>query len=132
VKCFLCYLLEEDDELADLPIPLTANLTVVTCRAGEGLIRELFEPLAYSVVAEQHPLDEKFPEWGEGPPQAAFSAATRSASAHFKPHWLRCRIDVRIVIFVYARCESLRVDRVFCPQSVAYLERIAWRDRVEI
>ena len=54
-------------ELADLPIPLTANLTVVACRAGEGLIRELFEPLGYSVVARQHPLDEKFPEWGEGP-----------------------------------------------------------------
>ena len=50
-------------ELADLPIPLTANLTVVACRAGEGLIRELFEPLGYSVVAQQHPLDEKFPEW---------------------------------------------------------------------
>jgi 3' terminal RNA ribose 2'-O-methyltransferase Hen1 len=53
--------------LADLPIPLTANLTVVACRAGEGLIRELFEPLGYSVVAQQHPLDAKFPEWGEGP-----------------------------------------------------------------
>ena len=54
-------------ELADLPIPLTANLTVVACRAGESLIRELFEPLGYSVTAQQHPLDEKFPEWGEGP-----------------------------------------------------------------
>jgi 3' terminal RNA ribose 2'-O-methyltransferase Hen1 len=50
-------------ELADLPIPLTANLTVVACRAGEVLIRELFEPLGYSVVAQQHPRDEKFPEW---------------------------------------------------------------------
>jgi RNA repair, ligase-Pnkp-associating, region of Hen1 len=39
----------------------------VACRAGEGLIRELFEPLGYSVVAQQHPLDEKLPEWGEGP-----------------------------------------------------------------
>ena len=76
MKCFLCYLLEEDDELADLPIPLTANLTVVTCRAGEGLIRELFEPLAYSVVAEQHPLDEKFPEWGEGPYYSVALAGT--------------------------------------------------------
>jgi 3' terminal RNA ribose 2'-O-methyltransferase Hen1 len=54
-------------ELADLPIPLSANLTVVACRAGEGLIRELFEPLGYSVVAQQHPLDERFPAWGGGP-----------------------------------------------------------------
>jgi 3' terminal RNA ribose 2'-O-methyltransferase Hen1 len=54
-------------ELADLPIPLVAKLAVVACRGGEGLIRELFEPLGYSVAAEHHPLDEKFPEWGEGP-----------------------------------------------------------------
>ena len=63
-------------ELADLPIPLTANLTVVACRAGEGLIRELFEPLGYSVVAQQHPLDEKFPEWGEGPYYSVTLAGT--------------------------------------------------------
>jgi len=63
-------------ELADLPIPLTANLTVVACRAGEGLIRELFEPLGYGVVAQQHPLDEKFPEWGDGPYYSAALAGT--------------------------------------------------------
>jgi 3' terminal RNA ribose 2'-O-methyltransferase Hen1 len=54
-------------ELADQPISLVANLAVVSCRAGEGLLRELFEPLGYEVTAERHPLDEKFPEWGEGP-----------------------------------------------------------------
>src|SRR5690242_8210352 len=54
-------------ELADAAIPLTAKLAVVACRAGEGLIRELFEPLGYSVICERHPLDLKFPEWGEGP-----------------------------------------------------------------
>jgi len=31
------------------------------------LIRELFEPLGYAVKATRHRLDEKFPEWGEGP-----------------------------------------------------------------
>ena len=56
----------------------------------------------------------------------------RSASAHFESHRLRCRTDVRIVVFVCARCESLRMDRVFCPQSVPHFERIARRDRVEI
>ncbi len=54
-------------ELADQAIPLSAKLAVVACRAGEGLIRELFEPLGYSVKCEHHPLDEKFPEWGPGP-----------------------------------------------------------------
>jgi 3' terminal RNA ribose 2'-O-methyltransferase Hen1 len=54
-------------KLVDEEIPLTAKLTIVPCRAGEGLIRELFEPLGYNVTVERHPLDEKFPEWGEGP-----------------------------------------------------------------
>jgi len=54
-------------ELAEQPIALTATLAVVSCRSGEALLRELFEPLSYKVTAERHPLDEKFPEWGEGP-----------------------------------------------------------------
>lgn len=53
--------------LADRAIPLSATLAVVSCRAGEKLLRELFEPLGYAVSAEHHPLDEKFPDWGEGP-----------------------------------------------------------------
>lgn len=54
-------------ELADQPISLVANLAVVSSRAGEALIRELFEPLGYTVTTKHYPLDEKFPEWGEGP-----------------------------------------------------------------
>jgi 3' terminal RNA ribose 2'-O-methyltransferase Hen1 len=53
-------------ELADRPIPLRATLAVVSCRGGEALLRELFEPLGYKVIAERLPLDTKFPEWGEG------------------------------------------------------------------
>ena len=52
-------------ELAATPIPLTARLSVVPCRGGEALLRRLFEPLGYLVDAVHHPLDEKFPEWGE-------------------------------------------------------------------
>jgi 3' terminal RNA ribose 2'-O-methyltransferase Hen1 len=54
-------------ELADQKIPLAATLAIVACRGGEQLLRELFEPLGYEVSAVHHPLDEKFPEWGEGP-----------------------------------------------------------------
>jgi 3' terminal RNA ribose 2'-O-methyltransferase Hen1 len=54
-------------ELADQKIPLTATLSVVACRGGDGLLRDLFEPLGYTVSAQRHPLDEKFPDWGEGP-----------------------------------------------------------------
>jgi RNA repair, ligase-Pnkp-associating, region of Hen1 len=42
-------------------------LAVVSSRGGEGLIKELFEPLGYTVTTQHHPLDEKFPEWGDGP-----------------------------------------------------------------
>ena len=54
-------------ELAGQAIPLIAKLAVVSCRPGERLIRELFEPLGYRVTCVRHPLDENFPEWGEGP-----------------------------------------------------------------
>jgi 3' terminal RNA ribose 2'-O-methyltransferase Hen1 len=52
-------------ELAATPIPLQARLAVLPCRGGEPLLRRLFEPLGYSVTAIGHPLDDKFPEWGE-------------------------------------------------------------------
>jgi 3' terminal RNA ribose 2'-O-methyltransferase Hen1 len=53
--------------LADAPLPLRAKLAVLPCRGGEGFLRRLFEPLGYAVAARRHPLDERFPEWGEGP-----------------------------------------------------------------
>jgi 3' terminal RNA ribose 2'-O-methyltransferase Hen1 len=54
-------------KLAEQKIPLSAALSVVACRGGDGLLHELFEPLGYRVAATRLPLDEKFPEWGEGP-----------------------------------------------------------------
>jgi 3' terminal RNA ribose 2'-O-methyltransferase Hen1 len=54
-------------ELADTPIPLRAELAVLPCRGGEPFLRKLFEPLGYAVTARRHPLDEQFPEWGDGP-----------------------------------------------------------------
>src|ERR1700730_16262084 len=54
-------------ELVTVPLPLAARIAVLPCRGGEEFVRRLFEPLGYRVSAEHHPLDEKFPEWGEGP-----------------------------------------------------------------
>jgi 3' terminal RNA ribose 2'-O-methyltransferase Hen1 len=55
-------------ELTEEPLPLTARLAAVPCRrGGETFLRKLFEPLGYTVTATRHPLDEQFPEWGEGP-----------------------------------------------------------------
>jgi 3' terminal RNA ribose 2'-O-methyltransferase Hen1 len=51
-------------ELPDQPLPLEARLTVLPVSGGEELLRRLFEPLGYELDAVQHPLDERFPEWG--------------------------------------------------------------------
>lgn len=58
---------KERPELAKTPIPLAARVSVMPCRGGEALLRGLFEPLGYAVGATRHPLDDQFPEWGEGP-----------------------------------------------------------------
>jgi 3' terminal RNA ribose 2'-O-methyltransferase Hen1 len=59
---------KEKPELAETPLPLTAHLTAVPCRrGGEAFLRKLFEPLGYTVGARRHPLDERFPEWGDSP-----------------------------------------------------------------
>jgi 3' terminal RNA ribose 2'-O-methyltransferase Hen1 len=57
----------ERPELAKTAIPLAARIDVLPCRGGEEFVRRLFEPLGYSVAATQHPLDEHFPGWGQGP-----------------------------------------------------------------
>src|SRR5712692_4925808 len=54
-------------ELAETPIPLSARIDVLPVRAGEGLLRNVFEPMGYTVEASRCPLDERFPEWGESP-----------------------------------------------------------------
>jgi 3' terminal RNA ribose 2'-O-methyltransferase Hen1 len=54
-------------ELAQLPISLSARIDVLPVRGDEGLVQRMFEPLGYTVEASRHPLDERFPEWGESP-----------------------------------------------------------------
>lgn len=56
---------KDKPELAETAIPLTAKLAVLPCRSGEEFLRHLFEPLGYTVTAQRHVLDEKFPDWGE-------------------------------------------------------------------
>src|SRR5688572_15951904 len=52
-------------ELADSPMPLTAKVSALPCRGGEGFLRSLFEPLGYTVMATRHTLDRQFPAWGD-------------------------------------------------------------------
>ena len=58
---------KDKPELVNVEIPLEAELSVVTAKAGESLIKKLFEPLGYEVIVQGRPFDEKFPVWGESP-----------------------------------------------------------------
>ena len=58
---------KDRSELVSVLLPLTARIAVLPCRGGEEFVRRLFEPLGYRVSAVHHALDERFPEWGEGP-----------------------------------------------------------------
>ncbi len=51
-------------ELAAQPLPFEVTLPVLPSRAGESLIRELFEPLGYTLTIDRLPLDPQFPDWG--------------------------------------------------------------------
>lgn len=58
---------KDKPELVEVPMPFEMTIAVVAAPGGgAGLIRKLFEPLGYLVDLIKHPLDEKFPEWGDG------------------------------------------------------------------
>lgn len=59
-------------ELVDAEIPLTARIDVLPVRGGPNtqaadMLERMFGPLGFAIEATRHPLDEEFPEWGEGP-----------------------------------------------------------------
>jgi hypothetical protein len=58
---------KERQNLAEEQLDIETIITAVHCEGGEPFLHRLFEPLGYAVDAEHHVLDEKFPEWGEGP-----------------------------------------------------------------
>jgi 3' terminal RNA ribose 2'-O-methyltransferase Hen1 len=58
---------EKRPDLVERSLPLEARLAVLPCRGGEAVLRRLFEPLGYEVAVVRHPLDSRFPAWGESP-----------------------------------------------------------------
>ncbi len=52
-------------ELVVAALPFEAKIAVLPCRGGEAFLRRLFEPLGYTITAQQHPLDRKFVDWGD-------------------------------------------------------------------
>lgn len=55
---------KERPELVDAPLPLTARVTPVNCRAGAEFVTRLFEPLGYEVALEDAAPDR--PDWEGG------------------------------------------------------------------
>ena len=56
---------KERPELAKTAIALEARVTVLPSRSGEVFLRQLFEPLGYTVTTTSHVLDSRFPQWGD-------------------------------------------------------------------
>ncbi|MCH6162559.1 3' terminal RNA ribose 2'-O-methyltransferase Hen1 [Streptomyces marispadix] len=51
--------------LAGRELPLRVDVPALPARGGPALVRRLLEPLGWAVEAEELPLDEEFPEWGQ-------------------------------------------------------------------
>ena len=54
---------EQRPELAQTAIPLVVRVSVVRSKGGAGLVRRLFEPLGYQVLATVLPTDPRLAEW---------------------------------------------------------------------
>ncbi|MFT3826353.1 MAG: 3' terminal RNA ribose 2'-O-methyltransferase Hen1 [Chitinophagaceae bacterium] len=50
--------------LVTVAIPFVVTIAVLPIRGGEQLLRQLFEPLGYSIALVQHVADPAFPTWG--------------------------------------------------------------------
>ncbi|RPE13116.1 3' terminal RNA ribose 2'-O-methyltransferase Hen1 [Chitinophaga lutea] len=56
---------KDKPELAGEAWPFEVTLDVLPVRGGETVLRQLFEPLGYTVEASGIPVDPAFPEWGQ-------------------------------------------------------------------
>ena len=52
-------------ELAAEALPFEVHVPVLPCRGGEPLLRDVLEPLGYTVEARPIPLNPAFPDWGD-------------------------------------------------------------------
>ena len=58
---------KEKPELADTPIPLEVRIPAAPAGRRRANPESLFQPLGYHTDTVRHPLDERFPEWGDSP-----------------------------------------------------------------
>lgn len=66
-KCFSSAMngrCKDKPELVDEAMPFEVKIAVLPVRGGEAVLKQLLEPLGYTVQAERHVLDEQF-NWGD-------------------------------------------------------------------
>ncbi|MES2388802.1 MAG: 3' terminal RNA ribose 2'-O-methyltransferase Hen1 [Bacteroidota bacterium] len=51
-------------ELAEKALPFTVKIAVLHVKGGENVLKQLFEPLGYTLSFTRHNLDSVFTEWG--------------------------------------------------------------------
>ncbi len=51
-------------DLAETALPFQVEIPVLPITGGEAVLRELFEPIGYTVESTPIPLDDRFPTWG--------------------------------------------------------------------
>lgn len=56
---------DDQQELADSKIDLTAMVAMLPCKSEYVMLNKVFEPLGYKVSYETFIADEEFPNWGE-------------------------------------------------------------------
>ncbi|OQP61250.1 3' terminal RNA ribose 2'-O-methyltransferase Hen1 [Niastella vici] len=56
---------KDKPELVAVPMPFEVEIAAIPVRGGEAVVKELFEPLGYTIILQRHPVDPQFPEWGE-------------------------------------------------------------------
>lgn len=55
---------QQRPDLVETWIPLSITIPVIAYNGEESFIKNIFNPLGYSVQVENYPLDSHFPEWG--------------------------------------------------------------------
>jgi 3' terminal RNA ribose 2'-O-methyltransferase Hen1 len=55
---------KDKPELVTVAMPFEVQIAAIPVRGGEAVVKQLFEPLGYSIELQRHPVDPHFPEWG--------------------------------------------------------------------
>ncbi|WP_205508921.1 3' terminal RNA ribose 2'-O-methyltransferase Hen1 [Longitalea arenae] len=56
---------KDKPELVSVAMPFEVQIAAIPVSGGEAVLKELFEPLGYTMELQRHPVDPAFPEWGE-------------------------------------------------------------------